>query len=235
MPEELKDRFQQLVADPPPPSAVPSEAVFAKVRTVRRRRTAGVAVLAAAAVVAITVAGNSLTEINTSPPVSGKPGGGSSIVDLPPTGGITVTVTRSPTTTPPPVPPAIGVAVTLTPTVTGRSLLMEVTLKGTVISPLGIEGDTTAGTELPAGTSFLNRTLGTDYTYGDGEQSGSDGGSVTCTGAKKRVTSQETYTLMDGPHVYQKAGTYTFSYTVMYCGANGKTLRATKSAKIVIR
>lgn len=236
MPDALKDRFQQLVADPPPPSAVPSEAVFAKVRTVRRRRTAGVAVLAAAAVVAITVAGNSLTEIDSSPPVSGKPDGGNTSVDLPPTGGITVTVTRSPTTAPPPTPPAIGVAVTLTPKVTGRSLLMKVTLKGTLVSPLGIEDDpAAAGTELLDGTSFLNRSLGTEFSYGDGEQSGSDGGSVTCTGAKKRVTSQETYTLLDGPHLYKKAGTYTFNYTVMYCGANGKTLRAAKSAKIVIR
>ncbi|MEU4394838.1 hypothetical protein [Kribbella sp. NPDC023855] len=231
MPDELKDKFQQLVADPPPPTAVPSEAVFAKVRTVRRRRTAGVAVLAAAAVVAITVAGSSLTEINSSPPVSNKPGGVRTTVGLPPTSGPTVSATKAP----PPAAKPIGVAVTLTPKVTGRSLLMKVTLKGTLISPLGIEGDATAGTELPPGTSFLNRSLGTDYTYGDGEQSGSDGGSVTCTGAKKRITSEETYTLMDGPHVYQKAGTYTFSYTVMYCGANGKTLQATKTAKIVVR
>jgi len=40
MTDDLKQKFEQLVADPPPPSTVPSQAVFARVRTVRRRRTA---------------------------------------------------------------------------------------------------------------------------------------------------------------------------------------------------
>lgn len=231
MVNDLKDLFEQLVEDPPPPTAVPSEAVFAKVRTVRRRRrTVGVAVVAAA-VVAITMLGNSLTEINTSPPVSNKPDGVRTVVGLPPT----VVTTTGPATTTPRVPPAIGVAVMLTPKVTGRSMLMKVTLKGTLVSPLGIEDDPAGGTELLDGTSFLNRTLGTEFSFGDGEASGSDGGPVTCTGAKTRVTSQETYTVADGPHLYKKAGTYTFRYTVKYCGANGKALEAKKSAKIVIR
>lgn len=228
MTDELKDKFQQLVADPPAPTAVPSEAVFAKVRTVRRRRTAGVSVLAAAAVVAIAIAGNSLTDIDSSPPVSGRPDGVTTVTN---TNGSAPSQNPTPN---PPAPPSLGVAVTLTPRVTGRSLTMKVTVKGTLISPLGIEGDTTAATELPADTSFLNRTLGTDYKYGDGEESGSDGGAVTCTGAKKRVTSQGTYTLLDGPHVYKKAGTYTFKYSVTYCGAKGQSVKASKTALIVI-
>jgi hypothetical protein len=251
MPDELKDKFQQLVADPPPPTAIPSEAVFAKVRTVRRRRTAGVAVLAAAAVIAIAVASNSLTDIDSSPPVSGKPGGATTVIAptvssepgdattsaiAPPPANTATSSTPPPATLStqgPPAAPPVGIAVTLTPKLTGRSLTMKVTLKGSLISPLGIDGN--GSTELPADTGFLDRSLGTDYTYGDGEQSGSDGGAVTCTGAKKRVASEQTYTLLDGPHVYKKAGTYTFSYTVKYCGAKGQTLQATKTARIVVR
>jgi hypothetical protein len=247
MTDELKDKFQQLVADPPPPTAVPSEAVFAKVRTVRRRRTAGVAALAAAAVVAIAVAGNSLTDIDSSPPVSGNPGGATSVVGhstatTPTTTPTTATTTAAATTTKPSTPnhttPAtlpVGVTVTLAPKVTGRSLTMTVTVKGALISPLGIDGNNSPGTELPADTGFLDRSLGTTYKYGDGEESGSDGGAVTCTGAKKRVTSQQTYTLLDGPHLYKKAGTYTFNYTVRYCGAKGQPVQAVQTARIVIR
>jgi hypothetical protein len=258
MPDELKDKFQQLVADPPPPTAAPSEAVFARVRTVRRRRTAGVAVLAAAAVAAIAVAGSNLTDINSTPPVSGTPGTTTIPASAPPstssnatTGTVGTTTTKTtgsvqptgpaqppPSSTQthnPPATPPIAVTVSLLPRLTGRSLTMKVTVKGSLISPLGIEGDGSSGVELPADTSFLNRTLGTTYLYGDGEESGSDGGAVTCSGAKKRVTSQETYTLLDGPHVYKKAGTYTFKYTVQYCGAKNQTLRATKTARIVVR
>jgi hypothetical protein len=244
MPDELKDKFQQLVADPPPPSAVPSEAVFAKVRTVRRRRTAGVAVLAAAAVVAIAVAGNNLTEINSSPPVANTPGVVSTSVAPPPSvttnpstaprtsSTNTSTSTRPPSTSQsqqPPAAPPVGITVTLIPKVTGRSLQMKVTIKGALISPLA------EGRELPPDTGLLDRSMGTDYQYGDGEASGSDAGAVSCTGARKRVSSQQTYSLPDGPHVYQQAGTYTFKYTIRYCGAKGQTLEATKSARIVIR
>jgi hypothetical protein len=262
MPDELKDKFQQLVADPPPPTAVPSEAVFAKVRTVRRRRTAGVAVLAAAAVAAIAVAGSNLTDIDSAPPVSGTPGTTTTQASAPPssngnatTGTVgatkttkTGTITTGSThptgparpsssetqtqTHNPPASPPVGVTVSLLPKLTGRSLVMKVTVKGTLISPLGIDGSSSA--ELPADTSFFNRTLGTRYLYGDGEESGSDGGAVTCSGAKKRVTSKETFTLLDGPHVYQKPGTYTFKYTVHYCGTKNQTLTATRTAQIVV-
>jgi hypothetical protein len=260
MPDELKDKFQQLVADPPPPTAVPSEAVFAKVRTVRRRRTAGVAVLAAAAVAAIAVAGSNLTDINSSPPVSGRSDTTTipAPPSLPPNGTATTTGTVAATRTTgstqpvqpvqppprsssstqthnPPATPPVAVRVVLLPKLTGRSLTMKVTVKGSLISPLGIEGNGPTAVELPADTSFLNRTLGTTYKYGDGEESGSDAGAVTCDGAKKRVSSQETYTLLDGPHVYKKAGTYTFKYTVQYCGTKNQTLQTTKTAQIVVR
>jgi hypothetical protein len=263
MPDELKDKFQQLVADPPPPTAVPSEAVFAKVRTVRRRRTAGVAVLAAAAVAAIAVAGNNLTDINSTPPVSGR----SSTTTIPApatpsakpnanTSGTVVATRTTGATQPvqpvqpvqpparstsstqthnPPASPPVAVTVVLLPKLTGRSLTMKVTVKGSLISPLAIEGNGPKAVELPADTSFLNRTLGTTYKYGDGEESGSDAGAVTCDGAKKRVSSQETYPLLDGPHVYKKAGTYNFKYTVQYCGTKNQTLKATGTTQIVVR
>jgi hypothetical protein len=212
MTDELKDKFQQLVADPPPPTGVPSEAVFAKVRTVRRRRTAGVAALAVAAVAAIAIAGSSLTDINSSPPVSNKPGG-------------TATVLTTPSS---PAPPAIGAEVILEPKVTGRSMTMTVTVKGTVLVPLA------DGKDIPVkGTGFLDFSMGTQYTFGDGQQSGSDGGGVMCTKAKTRTTGQETYTLLEGPHVYAKAGTYTFKYTVYYCGTKA-WFPVTRTATIVI-
>ncbi len=275
MSDELKDKFHHLVADPPPPTAVPSEAVFAKVKTVRRRRAAGVTVVAAAAVAAIAVAGTSLTDTNSHPPVTSTPGAPTTIVTGPPTiipttaapttrntttgttttgsttgkppkgttttggptsgstkgstgttGTTTGTTTTGHTSGPPALPP-IGTSVTLKPKIDGRSLTMMVTLKGTVLVPRSAED----GKYLPT-DSFMNLSTGTNYTFGDGEQSGSDGGSITCVGSKKRHTGQETYNPTFYPHVYEKPGTYTFTYTQSYCGGKGSV---TKSIKIVIR
>lgn len=106
---------------------------------------------------------------------------------------------------------------------------MIVTLKGTVLVPRSLEDGKYMSTD-----SYMNLSLGTDYSFGDGETSGSDGGTVTCKGSTKRHTGQETYNPTFYPHVYQKAGTYTFKYTQRYCGANGGTT-VTKTAKIVIR
>lgn len=262
MSDELKDKFHHLVADPPPPSAVPSEAVFARVKTVRRRRAAGVTVVAAAAVVGIALAGTSLTNLNSSPPVTSTPGAPTTIVTGPPTTAAPTTVlttsrqtsagppkgsttTGSKTTGNPtgntttgnnpgtgnstgvPALPPIGTSVTLKPKINGRSLTMMVTLKGTVLVPRSAED----GKYLPT-DSFMNLSTGTNYTFGDGESSGSDGGSITCVGSKKRFTGQETYNPTFYPHVYQKPGTYTFTYTQGYCGGKGSV---TRSVKVVIR
>lgn len=104
MTDELKDRFNQLVADPPPPTGVPSEVVFTRIRTVRRRRAAGVAVLAAAAAVAVVaVAAVSATGLNSAPPVTGTPGAPHTVVTGPPTTPPTTAPTTTKPTSAPPV------------------------------------------------------------------------------------------------------------------------------------
>ncbi|MFG1817157.1 hypothetical protein ACGFIF_25600 [Kribbella sp. NPDC049174] len=265
MTDDLKHQFEQLVADPPPPSGVPSEAVFARVRSVRRRRTAGVATLAAAAVVAVAVAAGNLTDINSSPPVTGTPGAPTTVVTGPPTAsptartaqtspaiptktpdgtrtgstpgaritpgstpGKTGTTTGAGATTTPPAQPPVDVNVTLKPTISGRTVTMKVTVSGTVLRPTTPEGQ-----DLPADTSFLNLSGGTNYTWGDGKDpGGSDGGAVTCEMSKKRTTGRETYSI--DSHIYTTPGTYTFHYTVGYCGTDGP-FETSKTIKLVIK
>ena len=64
---------------------------------------------------------------------------------------------------------------------------MKVTVSGTVLRPT-----TSEGRSLPP-TSFLNLSGGTQYTWGDGAQGGSDGGAVSCEKSTKRTTDRETY------------------------------------------
>ena len=225
MTDDLKHKFEQLVADPPPPSAVPSEAVFARVRSVRRRRTAGVVTLAAAAVVAVAVAAGNLTDIKSEPPVTGT----SKTVIGPPTTTTAGGTTRpTPTTTrTTPVKPPLAADIALKPTVRGRTVTMNVTVSGTVLVP------TADGQNLPADTSFLDLSGGTTYDFGDGYTSGSDGGGVLCAkSSKKRTTGRETYQLET--HTYTKPGTYTFHYTVEYCGTNG-WFNTGKTTQLVIK
>jgi hypothetical protein len=235
MTEDLKHKFEQLVADPPPPSAVPSEAVFARVRSVRRRRTAGVVTLAAAAVVAVAVAAGNLTDIRSEPPVTGT---STTVVTASPTAtpttGNTAGATKgtagptsTTTTTTTPVTSPLVANVVLKPTVKGRTVTMNVTVSGTVLVP------TADGRNLPADTSFLDLSGGTTYDFGDGYTSGSDGGGVLCAkSSKKRTTGRETYQLET--HTYTKPGTYTFHYTVEYCGANG-WFNTNKTTQLVIK
>ncbi|TCC18073.1 hypothetical protein [Kribbella speibonae] len=264
MTDDLKQQFERLVADPPPPSTVPSESVFARVRTVRRRRTAGALTLAAAAVVAVAVATSNLTDIGSSPPVTNTPSAPVTIVTGPPTstqstvaptttgtsttgtttthgtttgtlgagttqGTVkptgTTTTGAGTTNTPPPVRP-IQVGVVLKPTVTGRTVAVKVTVSGTVIVP------TVDGKNLPADTSFLNLSGGTNYYWGDGEQGGSDGGSAGC-GGTTRKTGRETYSIET--HTYAKPGTYTLRYEVRYCTAKNTAFTFTKTIKVTVK
>jgi PKD repeat protein len=104
---------------------------------------------------------------------------------------------------------------------------MNVTVSGTVLVP------TADGRNLPADTSFLDLSGGTTYDFGDGYTSGSDGGGVLCAkSSKKRTTGRETYQLET--HTYTKPGTYTFHYTVEYCGANG-WFNTNKTTQLVIK
>ncbi len=263
MTDDLKQQFERLVADPPPPSTVPSESVFARVRSVRRRRTAGALTLAAAAVVAVAVATSNLTDIGSSPPVTNSPSAPVTIVTGPPTStqstvaptttGTTTTTnttTQGTTTgttqgtekttgttttgavttkTPPPVQPPvrpIEVNVVLKPTVTGRTVAVKVTVSGTVIVP------TVDGKNLPADTTFLNLSGGTNYYWGDGEQGGSDGGSAGC-GGTTRKTGRETYSIET--HTYTKPGTYTLRYEVRYCNAKNSAFTTTKTVKVTVK
>ncbi|NUR99966.1 MAG: hypothetical protein HOV67_32500 [Kribbellaceae bacterium] len=213
MTEELKDRFTQLVADPPPPSAPPSEAVFARVRKVRRRRTAGVMTLAAACVVAIALALGNVTDIGGAPPITNTPG------------APRTAVTGPPTATPKPPPP---IKVVLKPSVKGRTAGMTVTVSGQAFIPTAIP----EGTLLPADTDFVDLSGGTDYAFGDGYQSGSDGGSIGCT-TKKLTTGAQTYVIPE-THTFKKPGTYKFTYTIRYCGTRG-WFPTTATTQVVVR
>ncbi|HWD78082.1 MAG TPA: hypothetical protein VG497_04360 [Kribbella sp.] len=213
MTEDLKDRFIQLVADPPPPSELPSEAVFARVRKVRRRRAAGAMTLAAACVVAIALALGNVTDIGGAPPVTNTPGAPKTAI------------TGPPTATPKPTPP---IKVVLKPTIKGRTAAMTVTVSGKAFIPSGIP----EGTLLPATNDFVDLSGGTDYHFGDGYQSGSDGGSIACT-TRKLTTGSQTYVIPE-THTYTKPGTYKFSYTIQYCGSKG-WFPTTATTELVIR
>lgn len=260
MTDDLKDRFERLVADPPPPSAVPSEAVFAKVRTVRRRRTAGVLTLAAAAVVAVAVAAGNLTDIDSSPPVTNTPSAPTTVVTAAPTSTPTETPAKPPAgtttsaqvtgavhtpknNTPPPASPStsntpaappLGVHVSLKPTFKGRLLTMKVTLSGTALVPTDAETGKALST---SGTDFLDLLGGTQYFFGDGGQSGSDAGAVKCQSGTERTTGHQTYALQAEPigtHTYAQSGTYNFSYTIRYCSSKG-WVPVTKTTTVTVK
>ncbi|RZU18852.1 hypothetical protein EV645_1052 [Kribbella rubisoli] len=212
MTEDLKTQFNQLVADPPPPSTVPSEAVFARVRTVRRRRTAGVITVAAAGVLAIALALGNVTDIGGAPPVTNTPGAPKSVI------------TGPPTVAPKPPPP---ITVLLKPSIKGRTVGMTVTVSGRAYVPTAIP----EGTLLPE-DSFMNLSGGTDYSFGEGDPGGSDGGSIDCTRKKLKVGS-ETYVIPE-THVFKKPGTYKFTYTIRYCGTKG-WFPTTATTQLVVR
>jgi hypothetical protein len=212
MTEDLKSRFAQLVADPPPPSEVPSEAVFARVRTVRRRRTAGVVTLAAACVLAVALALGNVTNIGGAPPITNTPGAPKTAI------------TGPPTATPKPPPP---IKVVLKPTMKGRTVTMTVALSGKAFVPTGIP----EGTLLPQ-DSFMNLSAGTDYSFGEGTPGGSDGGSIACT-RKKLIAGSQTYVIPE-THTYPRAGTYKFTYTIRYCGTKG-WFPTTATTQLVVR
>ncbi|MDX2971849.1 hypothetical protein [Kribbella solani] len=199
MTDDLKSRFEQLVADPPPPSAVPSEAVFNRVRTVRRRRATGVALVAAAGAAAVALALGNVTDIGGAPPVTNSPGAPKSVI------------TGPPTVTPKPPPP---IEVQLLPTVKGRTVTMNVKVSGKAFIPT-VQPENTL---LPATTPFLDLSGGTDFSFGEGMPGGSDGGALDCT-TKQLKQGSDTY--LADTHTYKKPGSYKFTYRVMYCGTKG--------------
>jgi hypothetical protein len=264
MTNELKDKFQQLVADPPPSSGVPSDAVFSRIRTARRRRTVGVAVLAAAATVAVVaVAAVSATGLNsTPPPVVGTTGVPTTIAtgspttstptspptsESPTTKPTNTTSTTSntspnpPTNTNKPEPPSnkntstpvikpVKLTFTLHPTMKGMTVTMRFTTSGSLLIPV-IER---TGKSLPSDMAFQDLSYMTGYTWGDGSPgAGANAGLLTCKGANKRVTGQGTDQARD-PHTYAKAGSYTFTSTVWYCGPSGIE-KVTKTTELTVK
>ncbi|WP_405061452.1 hypothetical protein OG474_07335 [Kribbella sp. NBC_01505] len=196
---DLQTLFKGVVADPPPPSQIPSQAVFARIRKVRRRRAAGGAVLATAAVAAVLGIVGNLGDSNSRPPVLGPP-----------------TAEKLPVGT---------VSIELAPTVTGQVGKIAVTVRGTVLVPRA------EGEYLPT-TSFFDLSTGFTADWGQGEPDGGDNGMIDCTGSTKQFTGAGTYHL--DPHAYPKAGTYTVTFAVKFCDANGELVTSKKSVNLVV-
>jgi hypothetical protein len=245
MTDDLKDQLRHLVADPPPPTGVPSEAVFARIRTARRRRTAGVAAGAAAAVVAVVaVATSTFAGPNSAPPITNTPGRPQTIVtgpptitpsETPPSSKSTVTAPvvptnksdspppsgpSSPSDTKPPAAQPVKVNLSLTPTVKGLTASVKYDWSGSLLIPI----NTFTGKTLESGSSRLSDLAYIwDYDFGDGTYepaTGKNGGGLTCKGATERA--EGTASGKTETHTYKKAGTYTFSYVIHYCAPEGE-------------
>ena len=237
MTDELRGKLRALVADPPPPTRAPSEAVFERVQMVRRRRAAGAAALASVAVVAFAVIANNLAGVNSAPPVTQTPSQPETIVTSPPTASSppatdpTPSATKTsnsvktppptsdsspaseppPTIATPPVPPKLHLNVQLEPSYDNLTVTMKVTESGTVLAPTFEEGGT-----LQAGR-FQDNLLFVKFWWGDGAAEEWDRyGGVGCWNAKQPVSGTGTNRLGQ-PHTYAKPGAYTFTYQVNYC------------------
>ncbi len=257
MPDELKHQLRQLVADPPPPRGVPSEVVYQRIRTVRRRRTAGAAAAAVAAVAAVAVAAGTLAGPNAAPPVTQTPSGPKTVVTQPPTISPSTSPMSSspktsisasartqppvePTDTPPtdPVSPSeptspavkpVGVTVRLDPTINGLTVTMRFSESGSMLAPIIERTGQSSRAD-----SWRNYAYMTAYTWGDGTPgAGANAGLVTCEGAHKRVSGEGTGTARE-PHTYAKPGTYTFTYRFSYCGPDG-VRTTTATTKLTVR
>ncbi|MEV5966689.1 hypothetical protein AB0L70_33280 [Kribbella sp. NPDC051952] len=253
MTENLKHKFEQLVADPPPPSEVPSQAVFARVRSVRRRRTAGVVTLAAAAVIAVAVAAGNLTDINSGPPVTNTPSAPTTIITAPPT----TTPTSTPSTTPKKTvagttsstnttgaahapntnttnTPNTNTPNTKTPppksnTPVAPQLGVHVSLKPTFQGRLMTMKVTLTGTAMvPIGDiegDPLRHVIGrTDTSFGDGITTGSDAGAVNCPNAKATASGPDSFVLLGD---YQGGGAGPAKATHTYAKAGTYNFRYT--------
>jgi hypothetical protein len=247
MTDELKDKLQQLVADPPPPTGVPSEAVFSRVRTVRRRRAGGAAILATAAVVAVTIAAGNLTNLNSAPPVTSTP-------------GPTPIVTGPPTTTPTsPAAPRSSIAGSIntlppagnTPPPTDPSAPTDKPSSPSSSAPAAPPGPykldfsfatstdgltgrinivATGDVLLPEfeggglfeSSKFHDHLLYSEYWWGDGTHVQEDKyGGMSCpskTSSMKKVSGQGVRPMS---HKFAKAGEYQFAYRVTYCTPSG--------------
>ena len=226
MPDELKHQLRQLVADPPPPRGVPSEIVYQRIRTVRRRRAAGAAAAAVGAVAVVALAAGTLAGPNSAPPVTHSPSGPETVVTQPPTISPSTSPMSSPKTsvsasartlppveatdTPPPTDPVspseptspavkpVGVTVRLDPTINGLTVTMRFRQSGSMLAPIIERTGQSSRAD-----SWQNYAYMTGYTWGDGSPgAGANAGLVTCEGAHERVSGAGTDTARE-PHVRQ--------------------------------
>jgi hypothetical protein len=248
MTDDLRDKLRALVVDPPAPTGVPSEAVFARVRTIRRRRATGAAVLATAAVAAIVVTAGNITGVDSAPPVTKTPNQPQTIITGPPTVSPTTTPTRTPkgsisatvntlppvensTNTPPTADPSSPSTQPSSPGTTPPPRMdlffwPYPTIDGlTVTMRVAARGTVLAPTFEEGGTleaaNFHDNLLFAKYWWGDNtyiEDTGSGG--MSCYGAKKPVSGNGTKQVGQ-PHTYRTAGTYLFAYRITYCSPNG--------------
>jgi hypothetical protein len=264
MTDELKHKFQQLVADPPPPTGVPSDAVFTRIRTVRRRRTAAVAVLATAATVAVVAAAAvSATGLSSAPPVAGTPGAPHTVVTGPPTTLPTSAPPATPTSTathstskPPatvPADPATTIPTdrptTPPPSTTTNNPPAAKPVNGDVTVDPQITGRnltlriTFKGTILvPRGVpdnayivgNYRDNWLGDNYTYGD-NHTGSGSDAGGVTCNNSTKRVTGSYTqTLQNINTYEKPGTYTIHFATAYCGPNG-AVRLTRTATVTVK
>lgn len=245
MTDELKNKFEQLVADAPPPTGVPSEGVFERVRTVKRRRTATAGILATAVVVGAAIVAGNLASLNSSPaPVTNTPGP-TPIVTGPPTirptskesisGSVNTLPPVSESDTPPPSGPSSPTTeasspalaappgpyklafsfATSTDGLTGR---INIVATGDVLAPVFEEGGNVTSAK------FHDNLLYSEYWWGDGTHVEEDKyGGMFCPQpdqpkTMKKVSGQGVRPMV---HKFAKAGSYQFAYRVTYCTPSG--------------
>jgi hypothetical protein len=248
MTDELKRRFEQLVADAPPPSGVPSEGVLDRVRTVKRRRTATAGILATAVVVAAVIAAGNLTKLDSAPaPLTNTPAP-TTVITAPPTapttqqtiGGTAQTLppasnTGDPTNsdgpsssnTPgvkaPPGPYRLSIKFDSVPDPAAPLKLTPViTPSGDVLRPVTEEDGAVI-----TSPQFTDNLLRTEYWFGDGAYVEDDGfGGIFCPQpdqpkTMKKVSGDGSESMALQAHKYAKAGTYKFTFKVTYCTPSG--------------
>jgi hypothetical protein len=248
MTDELTDKLRALVADPPPPTSVPSEAVLERVQMVRRRRAAGAAALASVAVVAIAVTANNLAGVNSAPPVTQTPSQSETIVTSPPTASPppatdpTPSATKTsdsvqtpqPTNTPEtaptsdPSPTSEPPPTTTTPPVAPKlnlNVQLEPSYDNLTVTMKVSESGTVLEPTLEEGGTlqadrFQDNLLFVKFWWGDGASEEWDRyGGISCYNAKRPISGTGTNQLGQ-PHTYAKPGAYTFTYQVNYCTPN---------------
>ncbi|WP_112244315.1 hypothetical protein [Kribbella monticola] len=251
MTDELKHKFEQLVADAPPPTGVPSEGVFERVRIVKRRRRATAGILATAAVVAAAIAAGNLTGLNSAPAPATNTPGPTPIVTGPPTikpsSPITRTTIAGSVNTLPPVQnsadkpsgdPSSPTTQSSSPDKTGLAAppgpyQLNFSFTTSTDGLTGRINITATGSVLApvfeeggsvTSSKFHDNLLYSEYWWGDGTHVEEDKyGGMFCPQPDQPATMKKVTGQGVRPmtHKYAKAGSYQFAYRVTYCTPSG--------------